>query len=373
MLKKLPPLELVHSGPASFMDIASPSDPDGDAGLRPAIDPIAAAGAARLRHVSDRMPGITRRRAGRGFAYYDPAGVVIRDVSTLRRVKALAVPPAWKEVWICPDPNGHIQAVGRDARGRKQYRYHARWRIVRDATKYEEMLAFGRVLPRIRRQVEADLARPGLPREKVLAAIMRLMERTLARIGNPEYARENHSFGLTTLQNRHVRVAGGRVELDFRGKHGIRHHTVVSDRKLARILANCRDLPGSELFQYIDDAGVRHHMDSDDVNAYLREISGCDITAKDFRTWAGTNLAVLAIAALGDAKPTKKALAGVVKEVARQLGNTPAVCRSCYIHPRVLSGYLDGSLRPLLARLGDPAGEAGRWAVERLVMRFLEG
>jgi DNA topoisomerase-1 len=332
---------------------------------------VAAARAAHLRYVSDRMPGITRHRAGSGFFYRDPAGKRITDPDELRRIKSLAVPPAWTEVWICPHPNGHIQAVGRDARGRKQYRYHLEWRHVRDETKYERMLAFGQALPRIRRRVEADLSRPGLPREKVLAAVVRLMERTLARVGNPEYAKENHSFGLTTLQNRHVRITGGRVELDFRAKHGIRHHSVVADRKLARILKNCRDLPGSELFQYIDEEGERHAVGSEDVNDYLREVARCDITAKDFRTWAGTNLALLEIAAAGPEPATKKAVVEVVKRVAEQLGNTPAVCRGCYIHPRVLSGWADGSLRPLIAELADGEGEPEHWAVERVVMRCL--
>jgi DNA topoisomerase-1 len=338
-----------------------------------AVDPVVAAKLASLRYVSDRAPGITRRRSGTGFVYRDPFGAVLRDPETLRRIKALAVPPAWTDVWICPDENGHIQATGRDARGRKQYRYHARWRTVRDETKYEHVLAFGQALPRLRRCVEADLGRHGLPREKVLAAVVRLMERTLARVGNPEYARQNHSFGLTTLRNRHVGIAGGRIELDFRAKHGIHHHSVVSDAKLARILKNCRDLPGSELFQYLDEAGQRHSINSEDVNAYLRAATGRDVTAKDFRTWAATNLAVLGFAELGDARPTKKAVVEVVKRVAEQLGNTPAVCRKCYIHPRVLEGYLDGTLAPVLATLNHIDHEAGNWAVEAIVMRYLGG
>lgn len=335
-------------------------------------DPAASAKAAHLHYVNDSMPGIARRRAGKGFVYRDAEGKAIRDPAVLRRIDALAIPPAWTGVWICASPVGHIQAVGRDARGRKQYRYHPRWRTVRDETKYEHMLEFGRALPRIRRRVGADLDRPGLPREKVLAAVVRLLERTLARVGNPEYAKENHSFGLTTLQNRHVRIANGRVEFDFRAKHGIRHRSVVNDRKLARILRNCRELPGSELFQYLDDAGERYSISSDDVNAYLRGIAGRDVTAKDFRTWAATNLAVLAIAAQGGAKATRKAVVGVVKRVAEQLGNTPAVCRKCYIHPRVLAGWLDGSLAPVLAAIEQSEREPGMMAVEQLVMRFLE-
>lgn len=336
-----------------------------------ALPPSEAAQLARLRYVNDRAPGITRRRSGKGFTYRDPAGAVIHDRDILARVKALAVPPAWTNVWICPDPRGHIQATGRDVRERKQYRYHPRWRAIRDETKYDRMLDFGKAVPRIRRRVDEDLNAPGLPREKVLAAVVRLMECTLARIGNSEYARDNHSFGLTTLQNRHVRIARGRVELDFRAKHGIRHRSIVSDRKLVRILKNCRDLPGSELFQYLDESGERHSIDSGDVNAYLRDISGADITAKDFRTWAATNLALLALATRGDDKPTKKTIVEVVKCVADQLGNTPAVCRSCYIHPGLFEGYLTGALAPFVASLAPGDRDGGMWAVEHAVMRFL--
>jgi DNA topoisomerase-1 len=296
----------------------------------------------------------------------------VRDAAQLARIRALAVPPAWTDVWICPLENGHLQATGRDARGRKQYRYHARWRRTRDETKYEHMLEFGQALPAIRRRIAADLGLPGLPREKVLAAVVRLMEDTLARVGNPEYASQNNTFGLTTLRNRHVRITRGRIELDFRAKHGIRHVSQVSDRKLARVVKNCRDLPGSELFQYIDDAGERHCIDSADVNDYLREISGRDITAKDFRTWAATNLAVLALAGEEGEPPTKKAQVAAIKEVAKRLGNTPAVCRKCYIHPAVLQGYLDSSLRSTLAAVGQEEQPAEMWRIERMVMRFLQ-
>jgi DNA topoisomerase-1 len=243
---------------------------------------------------------------------------------------------------------------------------------VRDETKFEHMLTFGRELPRIRQRVKADLSRRGLRREKVLAAVVRLMERTLGRVGNPEYAKENNSFGLTTLRRDHVRIEGGQIELDFRGKHGVHHHKVISDPTLARILRNCTDLPGSELFKYIDEAGAPHRISSEHVNAYLRETTGHHITSKDFRTWAATNLAVLEIVALGDAKPTKRAAATVVKRVAAQLGNTPAVCRKSYIHPRVLAAYLDGSLRPTLATLQASVREPEMWAVEGVVMRLLE-
>ncbi len=336
----------------------------------PSPESLDAAKAAQLRYVNDRGPGIRRRGAAGRFAYRDPRGKVIRDAAELARIKSLAIPPAWTEVWICPLENGHLQATGRDARRRKQYRYHARWRRIRDETKYEHMLEFGRALPAIRRRVEADLALPDLPREKVLAAVVRLMEDTLARVGNPEYASQNNTFGLTTLRNRHVRITGGRIELDFRAKHGIRHVSRVSDRKLARVVKNCRDLPGSELFQYIDEAGERHCIDSADVNDYLRTISGCEITAKDFRTWAATNLAVLALADQ-EPPPTKKAQLEAIRQVARRLGNTPAVCRKCYIHPAVLDSYLNGSLRRTLAAVAKENESPATWRIERMVMRFL--
>ena len=337
----------------------------------PAPENIHAARAARLRYVNDRQPGISRRAVAAGFSYRDPKGRVIRSAAELARIKALAVPPAWTGVWICPLENGHLQATGRDARRRKQYRYHRRWRQARDETKYGHMLEFGRGLPAIRRRVAADLGLPGLPRAKVLAAVVRLMEDTLARVGNPEYAAQNNTFGLTTLRNRHVRVVRGRIELDFRAKHGIRHVSRVSDRKLARVVKNCRDLPGSELFQYIDEAGERHCIDSADVNDYLREISGRDITAKDFRTWAGTNLAVLALASQEQERPTRKAQVAAIRQVARRLGNTPAVCRKCYIHPAVLDGYLNGSLRRTLAAVGNEEQPPEMWRIERIVMRYL--
>jgi DNA topoisomerase I len=342
----------------------------------PAPESVHAAKAARLRYVSDRQPGITRARAaGGGFVYRDARGKVIRDAAELDRIKALAVPPAWTDVWICTHANGHLQATGRDARRRKQYRYHPRWRRTRDETKYEHTLEFGRALPAIRRRVDADLGRPGLPREKVLAAVVRLLEDTLARVGNPEYAVQNNTFGLTTLRSRHVRIAGGRIELDFRAKHGIRHVSRVSDRKLARVVKNCRDLPGSELFQYLDEDGERHSIDSADVNDYLREISGREITAKDFRTWAATNLAVLALAEQEQEQeqepPTRKAQVEAIKQVAKRLGNTPAICRKCYIHPAVLESHLNGSLRGTLTAVGEEEGSAGMWRIERFVMRFL--
>jgi DNA topoisomerase-1 len=337
------------------------------------LDPLVAAEAAELHYVNDRLiPGIMRRPGGDGgFVYIDPSGRLVEDPATLQRIRLLAIPPAWADVWICPDPDGHLQAVGYDTKGRKQYRYHPRWRLVRDETKFEHLLGFGQALPRIRRRVEHDLDRSGLPREKILAAVVRLMERSLARIGNPEYARENEHFGLTTLRDEHVRVEGGRIELDFLGKHGKHQHLMVSDQKLARILKNCRELPGSEIFKYVDEHGTTHRILSEQVNAYLRETAGRPVTAKDFRTWAATNLALLEIARLRERKPTKRGAATVVRRVAAQLGNTPAVCRKSYIHPRVLSCYLDGSLRPSLAEIEGGERALGMWAVESLTMRLL--
>lgn len=337
----------------------------------PSPENLYAAKVARLRYVNDRQPGITRERVGGDFVYRDREGKVIKDAAELARIKKLAVPPAWTDVWICSLEDGHLQATGRDARRRKQYRYHPRWRHTRDETKYEHMLEFGRALPVLRRRVESDLSLPGLPRNKVLAAVVRLMEDTLARVGNPEYASQNNTFGLTTLRNRHVRITRGRIELDFRAKHGIRHVSLVSDRKLARVVKNCRDLPGSELFQYIDEDGERHCIDSADVNDYLREISGREITAKDFRTWAATHLAVLALADQDQEPPTKKAEVEAIKQVAKRLGNTPAICRKCYIHPAVLEGYLNGSLRTTLAAVGKEEESPEMWRIERVVMRFL--
>jgi DNA topoisomerase I len=315
--------------------------------LEIALDPELAAKRAKLRYVHDSMPGITRHKARNGFDYRMPDGSLLRDIDTLKRIRALAIPPAWTNVWICLDPDGHLQAVGRDQRQRKQYRYHPRWREVRDEAKFGKMLLFSRVLPSIRARVDEDLRRQGLPRERVLAAIVRLMELTLFRVGNSEYAKENKSYGLTTLRDRHVAIEGSRIHIGFRGKSGVQHETDINDRRLAKIVKNCRDLPGQELFQYVDDYGERHVVDSADVNDYLREITGEEITAKDFRTWAGTHLAAEALREFelfdSEAK-RKKAVVQAVENVAKHLGNTPAVCRRCYIHPAVLDGYLDGTL-----------------------------
>jgi DNA topoisomerase-1 len=310
-------------------------------------DPVEAARAAHLRYVSDAKPGITRERSGDGWIYRGPGGDVVDDPAELARIRSLAIPPAWTDVWICPRPNGHLQATGRDAKGRKQYRYHPRWRRTRDETKYGRMIIFGMALPSIRERVEEDLGLPGLPREKVLATVVRLMERTLIRVGNEEYARANGSFGITTMRNRHVKVEGAKLRFSFIGKSGIRHHIDVSDRRLARIVARCRDLPGQDLFQYLDDAGTQHAIGSEDVNDYLRTISGHDFTAKDFRTWSGTVIAASILGRCGECATDgerKKNLMAAVNATARKLGNTPAVCRKCYIHPAILDAYLDGSL-----------------------------
>ena len=317
-----------------------------------ALDPVVAAKRAQLRYVGDDAPGITRHAAKNGFDYRLPDGALVRDIDTLKRIRSLVIPPAWTDVWICLDPNGHLQATGRDARGRKQYRYHPRWREVRDEAKYHKLLTFARVLPLIRARVEEDLKRRGLPRERVLAAIVRLMEMTFFRVGNTEYAKANKSFGLTTLRDRHVAIEGGHIHISFRGKSGKQHETDINDRRLARIVKDCRDLPGYELFQYIDEDGDRCTVDSAHVNEYLREITGEDITAKDFRTWGATHLAAEALRQFelfdSEAK-RKKAIVDAVKKVAQHLGNTPAICRRSYIHPAILDGYMDGTLLEGLA------------------------
>jgi len=314
-------------------------------------DGRASARAAGLRYSTDSRPGITRRRAGRGFGYRTADGETIRDHAVLGRIRRLAIPPAWTDVWICADPAGHLQATGRDARGRKQYRYHARWRSGRDDAKFERLIDFARVLPRIRKRCDADLARRGLDREKVLAAVVRLLELTLIRVGNDEYARLNRSFGLTTLERRHARVEGTSIRFRFRGKSGQRHEVGIRDRRLAAIVRRCQDLPGQDLFQYVDDDGATHDVVSDDVNDYLREISGADVTAKDFRTWAGTVLAYRALRALAPGEDERAARHNVVEAVrltAGRLGNTPAVARNSYVHPAILEAYLDGKIRGAL-------------------------
>jgi DNA topoisomerase I len=314
-------------------------------------EPTEAASIAGLHYVSDNRPGIHRLRSGKSFRYLDPQGGPIRDTVQLQRIKALVIPPAWNDVWICPDPHGHIQATGRDARGRKQYRYHNSWRIVRDESKYDRMIEFGRALPKIRSQARSHLRQPGLGRHKVLATVVRLLELSCIRVGNDEYARQNRSYGLTTLQDRHAKVNGSRIQFHFRGKHGKEHIVDLDHPVLARIVRQCQDLPGQELFQYLDEQGLRHDVTSSDVNSYLREISGHDFTAKDFRTWTGT---VLAAVALGEFEhfdsqaQAKKNIVRAIESVAGRLGNTPTICKKCYVHPVIYQTYLDGTLTNVL-------------------------
>ena len=316
-------------------------------GAAPHADPAAAARAAGLRYVHDDRPGIRREHARGNFRYLDAKGGAVDDDDTLGRIKSLVIPPAWTEVWICPQANGHLQATGRDARGRKQYRYHPKWRVARDEVKYERMIKFGKALPHIRQEVDRALALPGLPRDKVLATIVYLLEATMMRIGNDEYARENKSYGLTTLRNRHVRIDGSEVEFSFRGKSGVHHDVKVHDRRLARIIQRTRDLPGQDLFQYLDDHGERHAVGSHDVNDYLHRITGEEYTAKDFRTWSGTVLAALALQEFekfDSETQAKKNVVRAIESVSQRLGNTPSVCRKCYVHPAILESYLDGTM-----------------------------
>ena len=310
-------------------------------------DPAESAEEAGLRYISDESPGYTRRRGGKKFIYFDTERKEIRDETRLLRLNRLAIPPAYRDVWICPSPNGHLQATGRDDRGRKQYRYHERWREERDENKYEKMVVFALSLPKIRRRINRDLRRRGLPREKVLATVVQLLEKTFIRVGNEEYARENKSFGLTTLRNRHVEVKGAKLRFRFRGKSGQEHDIDTEDRRVARIVKKLQELPGQEVFQYLDEKGERRQVTSDDVNKYLRQITGKDFTAKDFRTWAGTVMAALALSAqvaFENKFQAKKNVKAAIGAVARMLGNTPAVCRKCYVHPAVLEDYLDGNL-----------------------------
>ena len=351
----------------------------GDAPGAAADEGAALARTAGLRYVSDARPGIRRVRAGKGFVYRDADGRRVDEPDVLGRIRSLAIPPAWTDVWICPIETGHLQATGRDARGRKQHRYHARWRAVSGETKFHRMIAFGCALPRIRGRVAADLARRTLDRDKVLAAIVRLLERTLIRVGNREYARTNGSFGLTTMRVRHVDVAGSALRFEFRGKRGIEHCVDLHDRRLARIVRQCQELPGHELFQWIDAQGTRTPVDSSDVNAYLRELTGEDFTSKDFRTWGGTVLAAAALAGIPPAATgaaARRSVGRAVGAVAHRLGNTKAVCRQSYVHPAVIEAYLDGSL----PTMGDaapakraPAPTSGQLSAdEKAVLRFLQ-
>jgi DNA topoisomerase-1 len=343
----------------------------------PNADPIRAAKSAGLHYVSDDAPGIRRLKAGKDFRFRHDDGAAIKDQKTLWRIKRLAIPPAWTEVWICPRDDGHIQATGRDARGRKQYRYHADWRAVRDETKYERTIAFGEALPRIRRRVARDLKRRGLGREKVLATMVRLLETTLVRVGNEEYAKANGSIGLSTMRDQHVKIQRGTMRFSFKGKSGKYHRIELHDARIARIVRHAQDLPGQELFQYIDEGGEQQKVTSEDVNAYLREIAGDEFSAKDFRTWAGTVLAAIALAQFEkfDTKAqAKKNLVSAIEHVAKRLGNTPAVCRKCYIHPSVLSSYLEGTTVEALRAKADDVLAHGLPALsgeEGAVLAFL--
>jgi DNA topoisomerase I len=310
------------------------------------IDPVHSAKLAGLRYVTDTAPGFRRRKNGKRFLYLDLEGKIIRDAEVIRRINALAIPPAWRDVWICPLANGHLQATGRDAKRRKQYRYHPHWREVRDQTKYDKMLAFAKQLPAIRRQVEKDLSLPGLPRQKVLATVVRLLETGMVRVGNEEYARQNQSFGLATLRSHHVDVSGPKIKFEFRGKSGVQHSFDLNDHRLAKIIRRCQELPGHELFQYLDENGERCTIDSADVNDYLRTLAGDHFSSKDFRTWTGTVLAATALTEIAaeNNHPTKKNITRAIESVAKQLGNTTAVCRKCYIHPAVVESYQSGLL-----------------------------
>jgi DNA topoisomerase-1 len=352
-----------------------------DTGLTIAVfvDPLESAKAAGLRYVTDDEPGIRRQKRGKGFTFLDPQGKTIKDEKTLERIQKLAIPPAWTDVWICPRPNGHLQATGRDARGRKQYRYHANWREVRDETKFGRMIAFGDALPKIRERIDRDMSQRGLGREKVLATVVKLLETTLIRVGNKEYVKQNNSFGLTTLRDQHVDVDGATLRFEFRGKSGKEHSVEVQDRRLARIVKQCRDVPGQKLFQYLDGNGERQSVSSEDVNAYLRETTGEDFSAKDFRTWGGTVLALSALLEVGaceSEREANKAVVEAIKHVSGQLGNRPAICRKYYVHPVVIQSFLEGTLRDTLedAVEDSPADESnGLRRLEAQVLRLLKG
>jgi DNA topoisomerase I len=338
------------------------------------IDPVAAAKAARLRYVTDENAGITREKYRDGFRYVDADGKKIADEDELERIQALGIPPAWSDVWICPYPNGHIQATGRDAKGRKQYRYHTRWTDQRNLLKFSRMIAFGEALPALRKHIQKDLKLNGLPREKVLAALVELLDMTRIRVGNEEYAKSNDSYGLTTLRDKHVDVNGSRLRFHFRGKSGKEHEVDVQDKRLAQIVRRSKDVPGQTLFQYVDEDGGRHPITSADVNTYLREITGQDFTAKDFRTWSGTLLAILAFQECEPCetlKQAKKNVTDTVKQVAEALGNTPAVSRKYYVHPLVIDAYQDGSLTKAMENLRLPKRANGLRPEEQLVIEVL--
>ncbi|WP_338802108.1 DNA topoisomerase IB [Pseudomonas sp. RSB 5.4] len=323
-----------------------------------------------LHYVDDTQPGLTRKKLRGKFVYFDPAGQRITDPNEIKRINSLAVPPAYTDVWICADPRGHLQATGRDARGRKQYRYHPRWREVRDADKYSRLREFGLALPKLRKQLETLLDAPGFSRDKVMATVITLLDATLIRVGNTQYARDNRSYGLTTLRSRHVEVNGSAILFQFRGKSGIEHQITVKDRRLARIIKRCLEIPGQNLFQYLDENGERHTVSSHDVNTYLQTLTGADFTAKDYRTWAGSALALAVLRELQweSEAEAKRHVVEMVKSVSKQLGNTPAVCRKCYIHPAVVERFLLGAL----AELPRPRVRKGLRSEEVALAMFLE-
>jgi len=323
-----------------------------------------------LHYVDDTQPGLTRKKLRGKFVYFDPTGQRINDPDEIKRINSLAVPPAYTDVWICADPRGHLQATGRDARGRKQYRYHPRWREVRDADKYSRLREFGLALPKLRKQLETLLDAPGFSRDKVMATVITLLDATLIRVGNTQYARDNRSYGLTTLRSRHVEVNGSAILFQFRGKSGIDHQITVKDRRLARIIKRCLEIPGQNLFQYLDENGERHSVSSHDVNTYLKTLTGADFTAKDYRTWAGSALALAVLRELQWESETeaKRHVVEMVKSVSKQLGNTPAVCRKCYIHPAVVERFLLGAL----AELPRPRVRKGLRSEEVALAMFLE-
>src|SRR3981081_48029 len=319
-------------------------------------DPKSSAISAGLRYVRDERPGFTRKSHGKKFEYFDTQGKRIKGKSDLMRIRSLVIPPAWNDVWICPSPNGHLQATGRDAKGRKQYKYHSAWREVRDETKYDRIIVFAEALPRIRVRVDKDLRLPDLRREKILATIVRLLEVSLIRIGNEEYAKSNRSFGLSTTRNRHADVDGSRIRFHFRGKSGKLHEVEISDRRLAKIVERCQDLPGQQLFQYLDESGNPVQVGSEDVNEYIQSIVGQTFTAKDFRTWAGTVLAAIALQKMEQVDceaAAKKNILIAIEAVAKLLGNTTRICRRCYVHPSILNSYMDGTLANQLQTKAD--------------------
>ena len=352
-------------------------DDDAPGGEDAHIDPEEAARSAGLRYVSDEQPGIRRVKHGESFGYEKSSGTAVTDERTLERIRKLAIPPAWTDVWICASPDGHLQATGRDAKGRKQYRYHPRFREVREETKYEHMMAFAQALPAIREAIDAHMALRGLPREKVLATVVHLLETTLIRVGNDDYVKQNKSYGLTTLRNQHVAVEGTQLRFQFKGKSGKSWRLQIRDRRVAKVVRACQELPGQRLFQYTDEEGELREVTSSDVNAYLREVTGRDITAKDFRTWAGTVMAALALQEVEKAETqaaARKNVRDAIERVAARLGNTPAICRKCYVHPEVLQAYAEGDL--LLQIEEKVEGELDKGALrpeEAAVLTLLQG